>query len=94
MNLSPNGMASMLALLGLAEMVIARGRRLRTWVMRHSDGEVITEFPLTFERDFGYPMVAIRRELLLNILHGAAVDAGVDPQFNSRVMVSPSSLVG
>lgn len=84
-NLSPNGMR-VLALLGLAEMVIEQGCRLRTWVMRHSDGEVITEFPLTFEQDFGYPMVAIRRELLLDILHGAAVDAGVDLRFNSRVI--------
>ena len=83
-NLSPNGMR-VLDQLGVAEKVIERGCRLRTWVMRHSDGDVITEFPLTFEQDFGYPMVAIRRDLLLDILLAAAVDAGVTLCFTSTV---------
>ena len=83
-NLSPNGMR-VLGRLGLVDNVIKQGCRLRTWVMRHSDGDVITQFPLSFERDFGYPMVAIRRDLLVEILLAAAVDAGVTLCFNRTV---------
>lgn len=83
-NLAPNGMR-VLDQLGLADQVLERGCVVRNWEMGHTDGEIITRFPLQFERDYGYPMVAIRRELLIDILHSAAVDAGVDVRFGSAV---------
>jgi salicylate hydroxylase len=67
-----------LAHLGLADRVIEHGCVLRTWEMGQASGEIITRFPLGLEHDYGYPMVAIRRELLIDILSTAAVDAGVD----------------
>jgi 2-polyprenyl-6-methoxyphenol hydroxylase-like FAD-dependent oxidoreductase len=83
-NLAPNGMRA-LGRLGLADRVIEQGCVLRIWEVRQTDGQVITRFPLQFERDYGYPMVAIRRELLMGILHGAAAGAGVCLRFGSRV---------
>ena len=71
--------------LGLADRAIEQGRVLRTWEMGHTDGEIITRFPLRFDRTIGYPMVAIRRELLIDILHNAAVEAGVDLRFGREV---------
>jgi salicylate hydroxylase len=83
-NLAPNGMR-VLDHLGLAVRVIEQGCVLRTWEMGHTNGEIITRFPLRFERDYGYPMVAVRRDLLIDILHTAAVDAGVDLRFGRKV---------
>ena len=84
-NLAPNGMR-VLAELGLADRVLAAGRVLRTWEMRHSSGQIITRFPLLFEREYGYPMVAVRRELLLDTLYRAAADARVDLRLGSEVI--------
>ena len=84
LNLAPNGMR-VLDLLGLADRVIDQGCVLRNWEMGHANGEIITQFPLRFEQDYGYPMVAIRRDLLVNILFTAAVNAGVDLQFGREV---------
>jgi 2-polyprenyl-6-methoxyphenol hydroxylase-like FAD-dependent oxidoreductase len=83
-NLAPNGMR-VLDQLGLAHRAIEQGRVLRTWEMGHTNGEIITRFPLRFEEQYGQPMVAIRRELLIDILHNAAVEAGVDLRFGREV---------
>src|SRR6185437_1004729 len=83
-NLAPNGMR-VLDHLGLADQVIRQGCVLRTWELGHHDGQLITRFALRFERDYGYPMVAIRRDLLVDILRTAAVDAGVDLRFGHQV---------
>jgi len=83
-NLAPNGMR-VLDQLGLADQVIGDGCLLRTWEMGHINGKIISRFPLRFEQHYGQPMVAIRRELLINILHNAAVEAGADLRFGREV---------
>jgi len=83
-NLAPNGMR-VLDQLGLADTVIEQGCVLRNWEMGFSNGKILTRFPLRFEQDFGYPMVAIRRELVIDILRDAAVGAGAGLRFGCEV---------
>src|SRR6476660_634247 len=83
-NLAPNGMR-VLDQLGLADRVIEQGCVLRTWERGFPEGKIMTRFPLRFEQDFGYPMVAIRREVVIDILRDAAVGAGVGLRFGCEV---------
>ena len=50
-SLAPNGMR-VLDELGLANRAIEQGRVLRTWEMGHTNGEIITRFPLRFEEQY------------------------------------------
>jgi 2-polyprenyl-6-methoxyphenol hydroxylase-like FAD-dependent oxidoreductase len=83
-NLAPNGVR-ILSCLGLLNQVREQGCTVGSWLFRRSNGRPISSFDLTFENDYGFPMMTIRRDLLLDILFSAAAAAGVDVRFGTSV---------
>jgi 2-polyprenyl-6-methoxyphenol hydroxylase-like FAD-dependent oxidoreductase len=84
-NIGPNGMRA-LGELGLQGAVARGGRVLRRWTMGRKNGDVLTQFPLRLEHQYGHPMVAVRRDLLMRLLLSEAEGSGARVRFDKRLL--------
>ncbi|MBO9727250.1 MAG: FAD-dependent monooxygenase [Chitinophaga sp.] len=84
MNIAPNGM-NVLAALGLADKLAARGAVTQEHCFRSENGKVLARIPYGNTRKYGQPGVSISRSALYEVLTSEINNAGIEVSYNKRL---------
>jgi len=85
LNLAPNGM-NVIAALGLAEKIIARGSVSTTHCFRSEDGKMLARLPYGDIKKYGYPGVSMSRATLYEVLTSKIKESGIEIKYNKRLL--------
>ena len=85
LGMGPNGM-NVLAALGLAERVVARGTSIREICFRTARGGKLARFPGPSPTKYGFPTVGMDRQLLYDLLLGALAEQHIPVLYGRRLV--------
>jgi 2-polyprenyl-6-methoxyphenol hydroxylase-like FAD-dependent oxidoreductase len=93
LNIAPNGM-NILAALGLADEIIARGTVTLEHCFKSENGKVLARIPYGNISKYGQPGVSMSRATLYEVLTNEISKSGIEIKYNKRLLTIDQYLTG